>query len=192
MARDVFKHILVPHDFSEPAAVALRTAAQLAKQHGGKLTVLHVLVLYLPACRPSIRAVAGRSHPPAARTSRAAGQEDAGRRWATGHCARRTRLRCQGDHRCRPRSRQHRHGHLWPHRAHAVPHWQRRGESGPSRPGASAHPARTAAQAQAGWPAIARARQSPETQWPRGILPSTAKGDQPCDRHRGGALSARR
>jgi nucleotide-binding universal stress UspA family protein len=54
MARDVFKHILVPHDFSEPAAVALRTAAQLAKQHGGKLTVLHVLVLsYLPADLPS-------------------------------------------------------------------------------------------------------------------------------------------
>jgi nucleotide-binding universal stress UspA family protein len=45
MARDIFKHILVPHDFSEPAAVALGTAAQLAKQHGGKLTVLHVLVL---------------------------------------------------------------------------------------------------------------------------------------------------
>ena len=53
MAGDVFRHILVPHDFSEPAAVALRTAARLAKQHGGKLTVLHVLVLsYLPADVP--------------------------------------------------------------------------------------------------------------------------------------------
>jgi universal stress protein A len=53
MARDVFRRILVPHDFSEPATVALRTAAQLAKQHGGKLTVLHVIVLYsLPADVP--------------------------------------------------------------------------------------------------------------------------------------------
>ena len=42
---------LVPHDFSEPAAVALRTAAQLAKQHGGKLTVLHVGTGRRPADR---------------------------------------------------------------------------------------------------------------------------------------------
>jgi universal stress protein A len=50
MASSVFKHILVPHDFSKPATVALRTAAQLAKQHGGKITVLHVVVpFYLPA-----------------------------------------------------------------------------------------------------------------------------------------------
>ena len=53
MARDVFRHILVPHDFSEPAAAALRTAAQLARPHGGKLTVLHVIVLSsLPADVP--------------------------------------------------------------------------------------------------------------------------------------------
>jgi universal stress protein A len=53
MARSVFKHVLVPHDFSEPATVALRTAAQLAKQHGGKVTVLHVVVpFYLPAQVP--------------------------------------------------------------------------------------------------------------------------------------------
>jgi nucleotide-binding universal stress UspA family protein len=44
MARSPFRHILVPHDFSPQATVALRAAARLAKQHGGKLTVLHVVV----------------------------------------------------------------------------------------------------------------------------------------------------
>ena len=44
MARSLFRHVLVPHDFSPQATVALKTAAQLAKEHGGKLTVLHVLV----------------------------------------------------------------------------------------------------------------------------------------------------
>src|SRR6516164_11041003 len=53
MPRGLFERILVPHDFSEPAAVALRTAARLAKQHGGKVTVLHVIVLSsLPADVP--------------------------------------------------------------------------------------------------------------------------------------------
>jgi universal stress protein A len=54
MARSsLFRHILVPHDFSSPATLALKTAARLAKEHGGKLTVLHVLVpFYLPADVP--------------------------------------------------------------------------------------------------------------------------------------------
>jgi nucleotide-binding universal stress UspA family protein len=53
MARSLFRHVLVPHDFSPQATVALKTAAQLAKGHGGKLTVLHVLVpFYLPADVP--------------------------------------------------------------------------------------------------------------------------------------------
>ncbi len=50
MARSLFRHILVPHDFSSQATVALKTAAQLAKENRGKLTVLHVLVpFYMPA-----------------------------------------------------------------------------------------------------------------------------------------------
>jgi len=53
MPRSLFRHVLVPHDFSPQANVALKTAAQLAKQHGGRLTVLHVLVpFYLPADVP--------------------------------------------------------------------------------------------------------------------------------------------
>ena len=44
MTRGLFRHILVPHDFSNQATVALKTAAKLAKEHRGKLTVLHVLV----------------------------------------------------------------------------------------------------------------------------------------------------
>jgi universal stress protein A len=53
MARSLFRHVLVPHDFSPQATVALKTAAQLAKAHAGKLTVLHVLVpFYLPADVP--------------------------------------------------------------------------------------------------------------------------------------------
>jgi nucleotide-binding universal stress UspA family protein len=49
MARSLFRHVLVPHDFSPQATVALKTAAQLAKAHGGKLTVLHVLVPFYMA-----------------------------------------------------------------------------------------------------------------------------------------------
>jgi universal stress protein A len=50
MPRSLFRHVLVPHDFSPQATVALKAAARLAKQHGGKLTVLHVVVpFYLPA-----------------------------------------------------------------------------------------------------------------------------------------------
>jgi hypothetical protein len=40
----------IPHDFSPQATAALKAAAVLAKQHGGKLTVLRVPVpFYLPA-----------------------------------------------------------------------------------------------------------------------------------------------
>ena len=53
MTRSLFRHILVPNDFSNQATVALKTAAKLAKEHRGKLTVLHVLVpFYLPADVP--------------------------------------------------------------------------------------------------------------------------------------------
>jgi universal stress protein A len=53
MPRSLFRHVLVPHDFSPQATVALKAAARLAKQHGGKLTVLHVVVpFYLPADVP--------------------------------------------------------------------------------------------------------------------------------------------
>ena len=53
MPRGLFRHVLVPHDFSPQATVALKAAAQLAKQHRGKLTVLHVVVpFYLPADVP--------------------------------------------------------------------------------------------------------------------------------------------
>jgi len=51
--KGLFRHILVPHDFSDQATVALATAGRLAKEHGGKLTVLHVLVpFYMPADVP--------------------------------------------------------------------------------------------------------------------------------------------
>ena len=53
MPRSLFRHVLVPHDFSPQATVALKAAAELAKQHQGKLTVLHVVVpFYLPADAP--------------------------------------------------------------------------------------------------------------------------------------------
>lgn len=53
MSRNLFRHILVPHDFSPQATVALKEAARLAAQHKGKLTVLHALVpFYLPADVP--------------------------------------------------------------------------------------------------------------------------------------------
>jgi nucleotide-binding universal stress UspA family protein len=42
-----FVRILVPHDFSEPAARALRFAAQLVPP-GGQILVLHVVVPFVP------------------------------------------------------------------------------------------------------------------------------------------------
>lgn len=53
MPAPLFRRILVPHDFSPEATVALKTAASLAKTHGGSLTVLHVIVpFYVPADVP--------------------------------------------------------------------------------------------------------------------------------------------
>jgi nucleotide-binding universal stress UspA family protein len=43
-----FRRILVPHDFSEHATQALRVAAGLAREHGGRLLVLHVITPFHP------------------------------------------------------------------------------------------------------------------------------------------------
>jgi universal stress protein A len=40
---DLFRRILVPHDFSKAAARALEVAAGLARAHRGRLLVLHVV-----------------------------------------------------------------------------------------------------------------------------------------------------
>lgn len=45
---NVFRRILVPHDFSDAATHAFRVAIQLARQHRGRLTVLHVVPPYQP------------------------------------------------------------------------------------------------------------------------------------------------
>lgn len=42
------KHIMVAHDLSSHAHLALQRAAMLARQHGAELTVLHVLEEHLP------------------------------------------------------------------------------------------------------------------------------------------------
>lgn len=44
----LFRRILVPHDFSEHATRALEVAAQLARDHGGSLLVLHVIMPFTP------------------------------------------------------------------------------------------------------------------------------------------------
>jgi universal stress protein A len=49
MPAPFFRRILVPHDFSPQATVALKAAAALAREHG-RLRVLHVIVpFYVPA-----------------------------------------------------------------------------------------------------------------------------------------------
>jgi nucleotide-binding universal stress UspA family protein len=48
MARPSFRRILVPFDFSEPAARALRIAADLAPEHDGRLLVLHAIASFYP------------------------------------------------------------------------------------------------------------------------------------------------
>ncbi len=54
MASKLFRRILVPHDFSPAADHALREAAVLARETGGRLQVLHVLEpLYVPINMPS-------------------------------------------------------------------------------------------------------------------------------------------
>lgn len=53
MPAPIFRRILVPHDFSHQATVALKAAARLAREHDGTLTVLHVVVpFYVPADVP--------------------------------------------------------------------------------------------------------------------------------------------
>jgi nucleotide-binding universal stress UspA family protein len=53
MPASIFRRILVPHDFSPQATVALKTAAGLAREHTGTLTVLHAIVpFYMPADVP--------------------------------------------------------------------------------------------------------------------------------------------
>ena len=44
----LFRRILVPHDFSADATRALTVAADLARQHRGRLVVLHVVTPYHP------------------------------------------------------------------------------------------------------------------------------------------------
>jgi universal stress protein A len=55
MPAPLFRRILVPHDFSPQATVALKAAARLAREHRGTLTVLHVVVpFYVPADVPFV------------------------------------------------------------------------------------------------------------------------------------------
>ena len=55
---DLFRRILVPHDFSAAADDALRVAVGLARRHRGRITVLHVVppypVVALPAPTTSL------------------------------------------------------------------------------------------------------------------------------------------
>jgi nucleotide-binding universal stress UspA family protein len=44
----VFKHILVPTDFGEPAQHALDVAVELARQFDAKLSLLHVYQVFVP------------------------------------------------------------------------------------------------------------------------------------------------
>jgi nucleotide-binding universal stress UspA family protein len=44
----MWKHILVPTDFGEPADHALDTAIELARKFEAKLTILHVYQLFVP------------------------------------------------------------------------------------------------------------------------------------------------
>ena len=45
---NLFRTILVPHDFSVHATGALRVAADLAARHGGRLVVLHAITPFNP------------------------------------------------------------------------------------------------------------------------------------------------
>lgn len=55
----LFRRVLVPHDFSEPATMALRVAADLAARDRGRLLVLHVLgPFYTGPAYPSEEAIA--------------------------------------------------------------------------------------------------------------------------------------
>lgn len=53
MPSKLFRRILVPHDFSDAAARALREAVGLAAANGGKIILQHVIVpFYMPAELP--------------------------------------------------------------------------------------------------------------------------------------------
>ena len=45
---NIFRRILVPHDFSDAATHAFRVAIGLAREHRGRLMVLHVVTPYQP------------------------------------------------------------------------------------------------------------------------------------------------
>src|SRR5215510_13023029 len=47
-AMNLFRRILVPHDFSEHASRALAVAAELAREHHGRLLVLYVITPFQP------------------------------------------------------------------------------------------------------------------------------------------------
>jgi nucleotide-binding universal stress UspA family protein len=44
----LFRRILVPHDFSDAARRALQVAIELAAEHRGRITVLHAIAAYAP------------------------------------------------------------------------------------------------------------------------------------------------
>ena len=140
-----FRRILVPHDFSPQATVALRAAAALAREHRGRLTVLHVIVpFYVPAdvsfgLAADTLPVAHHVRPGAAQAPRGARRPDAARRGAAGHLPDR-RGRCLPVHpRRRPPLRFHRHEHRGPQRAQPPPDRQRGGEGRPTQPRTGAH-----------------------------------------------------
>lgn len=55
----MFKHILIAHDLSREADIALRRAVQLARQHGARLSLLHVIEDHLSkAVQDSLREAA--------------------------------------------------------------------------------------------------------------------------------------
>ncbi len=58
----MFKHILVAHDLSREADIALRRAIQLARQHKARLSLLHVLEDHLPSALQSNLREAARQH----------------------------------------------------------------------------------------------------------------------------------
>jgi len=66
----LFRKILVPHDFSEPATHALGVAADLAREHRGRITLLHVIVPFAPVTAFPPMDGATYVPPPDARTER--------------------------------------------------------------------------------------------------------------------------
>ena len=48
MGQGLFKHVLVPHDFSAAADDALHTAVALAAREDGEVTVVHVIAPFYP------------------------------------------------------------------------------------------------------------------------------------------------